>query len=179
MMRFRFVFPLAFAGACLAQIGRPAGAPAGPQALQSFLGLTDQQMTQLRQLQQQRLQAERPTMQQINAKQQELNQLLATSGADPAAVGRLVIEIANLRQSLPQAGQGLQEQAIAVLTPDQKAKLAQLQDAQKLVPAINQAAALGLIERPAPPPGPGAMGPRGVGPAGRGFGLMRGRRQQR
>jgi Spy/CpxP family protein refolding chaperone len=170
-MRFRFALPLAFAGACLAQIGRPAGPPPGPQALQSFLGLTGQQMTQLRQLQQQRVQAERPVMQQINTKQQELNQLLATSGADPAAVGRLVIDIANLRQSLPQAGQGLQEQALAVLTPDQKAKLAQLQDAQKLMPAINQAAALGLIERPAPPPE--------AGPAGRGFGPMRGRGPQR
>jgi Spy/CpxP family protein refolding chaperone len=167
-MRLSFLVPLVFAGVCFAQTSRPAG---GQQALQAFLGLTDQQMTQLRQMRQQQMQAERPAMQQINSKQRELNQLLATPGADPAAVGKLMIEIANLRKSAPQPGRTLQNQALAVLTPEQKTKLTQLQEAQKLIPAINQATMLGLIE---PLERPAGMGPLGFGPEGR-RGRMQGR----
>ena len=54
-----------------------------------------------------------------------------------------------------------QAQALGVLTPDQKAKLAKLDEAEKQLQAIRQAHALGLL---APPDaGPGFRGPMGQG----------------
>lgn len=117
-------------------------------ALQEHLSLTQEQLTQLHQIQRDRMQQMRPAMQQIAETQQALEQELQSAAPDPATVGRLTLELRELRGRMPMSRDALREQALTVLTPDQQAKLDGLSEAMKLQPAAAQAMALNLIEAP-------------------------------
>jgi len=172
-------------------LAAPAILMAQPQApnvndLKTFLGLTDAQVTQLRELRQQERQALRSVVQQVAEKHRALREALQAGSTDATALGQLLVDIQNLRKQIQSTNENFRSQALALLTADQKAKLAQLEAAAKLAPAIRQAAALNLL---APPAGAGfglglgrlglglgpeapAAGMMGVGPAMR---MRRGR----
>ncbi len=152
--------------------------------LKTFLGLTDAQVTQLRDLRQQEREALRTVAQQIAEKRRALGEALQAGSTDATALGQLLVDIQNLRKQIQTTNENFRSQALALLTADQKAKLAQLEAAAKLAPAIRQATALNLLAPPAGPglglglgrfglgvgPGPGAG--MGMGPAMR---MRRGR----
>lgn len=179
------------AGALLAQgpgEGRrfgPAGAGMGPMgmnaqnatALKDFLGLSDAQIQQLKDLRTQEMQSLKPTMQEIATKRKALADLMKTANPDPAQVGQLTVDIKNLHASMQSARTDLAAKSLAVLTPDQQAKLKTLQNAQKLMPAVMQATALGLLTPPEGADCPGCGGPGGRGPAGMGPGGRAGMRR--
>ena len=158
----------ALAASLLAQ--PPAGGP-GPRhmrpnhdQIKAHLNLSDSQVQALEQIQQQQMDAVRPLMQQIGEKHRALNDLMQKGGADPTAVGKLVIEIDAIQKSISQKQSSSADQARNSLTADQKAKLKALDDTRKAMPAIDQATALNLL---APMEGRGTMGgPRGFGPNG-------------
>lgn len=139
--------------------------PAGnADALKQYLGLTDAQVQQLRDLRKQQAESQRPAMEQIRDKQQQLREAVRATNPDAALIGQLTVDIKKLTESMMANRTDLQAKAQALLTPDQKTKMAALEQAQKLMPAAGQATALGLLAPPA-----GAAGKMGMGP---GAGMM-------
>lgn len=103
-----------------------AGPPSGHAGrLQQALGLSDDQMSNIRQLFAQRAADRKQLWQSLHQAQSELRQL-ALNGGDPAAIQAKQAEVAQLlNQSVAMRVESLQ--AIApILTPDQRAKLAQI-----------------------------------------------------
>ena len=93
---------------------------------------------------------------------------LQKGGADAATTGRMVLDIQEMQSSLKKAHGSFNAQAANTLTPEQKAKLATLQGALQLMPAIHQASSFGLLALPQD--GVATMGgryPRGPGGPGR------------
>jgi len=158
---------LLLSGAVLVAQQTSPTTPAGPsfQAIKDFLGLTDQQVQSLLQLRQDEAQAARQLHEQIRTLEQQLQQKIEAGG--PAnEIGNLVLQIANLRNQLRNLHDQYQDKALALLTADQQAKLAQLEEAAQLAPAIAQARALGLLKGPAGFGLGRGFGPAGIGPLG-------------
>jgi len=123
--------------------------------LKAVLELSDAQIQSLGQIEQQKGQAVQPIAQRMQQSQQQLEKLLQGSSPDPAAVGRLIIEISTLGRQVQQVMTGFQQQALNLLQPAQKTKLQALSQVLVLQLAAQQAAALGLLSPPsfAPPTG--------------------------
>jgi len=170
-MKFRLVLITLAATAVFAQ--PPGGyrmhgmsAQGKTTEVQSYLNLTDAQISTLQQLRQSEMAALKPIFQQIGPLRQSLHSQTQSSGADATAVGKLVLSIQNLEQQAAPIRSSFQQQALAVLTADQKTKLAALQGAAALMPAIHEAAGLNLLTPPKGAEGPGGFGPEGM-PHGR------------
>jgi Spy/CpxP family protein refolding chaperone len=130
-------------------------------ALKDTLGLTDTQVQQLRDLRRQRAEAARPTLEQLRANRKALAEAMQAQSPDTARVGQLMVDRKKLRESLRAAGEDYRGKAQALLTPEQKAKLAGLQQAGRRAGAARQAMGLGLLE---PPRGMGRRAPLMSGP---------------
>jgi Spy/CpxP family protein refolding chaperone len=150
---------------------RPTQAPAAGKALQEQLQLTDQQMTQLRDVRKQQMEALRPQLQQLRTEAQKLRDLTQSANPDAAAVGKATLDVKNLREQIRAAREDSDKKARAILTPQQLEKLKDLEAALKLAAAARQAQALGLIDPP--------EGGMGAGPMGAGFGGQRARMGRR
>jgi len=92
---------------------------------------------------------------------QALRDLTQSANPDAAAVGKQTLAVKSLREQIAAARQDWDTKAAAILTPDQTAKLKDLEAALKLMPAARQAQAFGLIAG-----SDGAAG-AGAGPMGR------------
>jgi len=165
-LKTRFLILIATAGCMLAQ--SPDLPPA--DALKAYLNLTDSQVQALQQIQQQDRQANRATIQKMRQTQANLDDLLQKGGADATTTGRMVLDIQEMQSSLKKTRGAFNAQAAGTLTPEQKAKLATLQGAMQLMPAIHEASSFGLL---AAPQGDATMGSRygrrpGPGGPGRG-----------
>lgn len=183
-MKLRFLLaPLFTLAIAFAQ--PPAGGPNGPggpgaprvSALQSYLGLTDTQVTAIRQAQRQAREAQRPLFEKMRTKHQELRTLLAAPNSDAAAIGTLTKELEALRSQLKQGGEGIHAAAVNLLSPDQRTKLQALEAAANLRREIGEAHALHLLTPPeggheagmGAGPGHGPRMGRGKGPMGGAF----------
>ena len=134
-------------------------APPAPAELKAYLGLSDSQVQALQQIQQQEREALRTIHDEMAQKQKTLGDQLQAGGTDASALGRLLLDIQNLRKRIEDAQKTFQDQVSNQLTADQKAKLKALEEAAKLQPVIGQAMGLNLLTPPAPPLG----GPRRPG----------------
>jgi Spy/CpxP family protein refolding chaperone len=143
----------------------PMSAQAKTTEVQSYLNLTDTQISSLQQLRQSEMAALKPIFQQIGPLHQSLRTQEQSSSADATAVGKLVLSIQSLEQQAAPIRSSYQQQALAVLTADQKTKLAALESAAALLPTIYEATALNLLTPPKGSEGPGGvateMMPRG------------------
>lgn len=160
-MKTRFLILIATAGCMLAQ--SPDLPPA--DALKAYLNLTDSQVQALQQIHEQDRHANRATIQKMRQTQANLDDLLQKGGADAATTGRMVLDIQEMQTSLKKTRGSFNAQAANTLTPEQKTKLAALQGALQLMPAIHEAASFGLLALPEEGSG---MGGRGRGPGGPG-----------
>ena len=109
-----------------ADVTTPAGAPSGHVSrFQQALGLTDDQMSSIRQLFAQHAADRKQLSHSLRQSQSELRQLVLTGG-DPAVIQAKQAQVTQLMsQSVAMRVESLQ--AIApILTPDQRAKLAQI-----------------------------------------------------
>ncbi len=149
---------LFFAVALTAFAQLPGGIVNGPmlprpaanyEALKQALALTDAQTQQLENLQKNRQEATQAIYQKISDKQRQLNDALASASPDPAAIGQLEIDMANLRKQIG-VGPSVRDEALAILNDAQKQKLKDLQNAMQLQRAANEAIGLGLISAPPP-----------------------------
>ncbi len=118
--------------------------------LKKYLALTDTQLDQLREIMQDRDRAAQEVYAQIQAKQVELNGLLESGSADVARMGQLTLDIHNLTRQPRAPSDQYRQRAVAVLTPDQRAKVPSLDQALKLAPTAYQAVTLNLLDSPAP-----------------------------
>lgn len=116
--------------------------------IKTYLSLTDQQLTALQEVQRSRQQADEAIYKQINDKQVQLSQLLNANSTDALAIGRLMVEINNLRRQVPTNQGPYRENAVKVLTPPQVAKLPALVQALQLSRPAWEATSLNLIDDP-------------------------------
>ena len=133
----------------------PAPAPAPAQmyaAIKQYLTLSDAQVASLQQIQQNRQRAERAAYDQIRAKQVELDKLLQAGSNDSVTIGRLMVDINNLRRQAPTSTAPYKAQALAILNEVQKQKTAVLQQALELQSTAWQGVSLNLIDTPRPEP---------------------------
>jgi Spy/CpxP family protein refolding chaperone len=135
--------------------GHGMSAPAKTNEVQSYLSLTDAQISSLQQLRTAEAAALKPIYQQSGPLRQSLRTQEQGSSADAAEVGKLVLSIRSLEAQAAPIRASYQQQALAVLSADQKTKLAALQSAAALMPAIHEATALNLLTQPR---GPGSAG---------------------
>jgi hypothetical protein len=132
----------------------------------------------LEQIRRQEAEALRATYEEMRQKHRTLAEQLQGGSTDAAALGRLLLDIQNLRKVIEDTQKKFQAQALNQLTADQKTKLKGLEDAAKLREAIVQATGLNLLLPPAPVPGAGPvgpgmrLGPMGPGPRGPGMGPL-------
>jgi Spy/CpxP family protein refolding chaperone len=122
--------------------------PPAPAALKEALGLSDQQMQQLLDLRKQTAEANRTVVEQIRSKRLELAALMQSANPDPAKAGQLMVDIKKLEDQRKARVEEFRTRALALLTAEQKQKLADLEKALTLAPAARQAAGLGLIAPP-------------------------------
>jgi hypothetical protein len=117
--------------------------------VQQYLGLSDQQVEALRAILVERDKALQEFWKQISDKQIELNQLLQSGSTDYSRIGQLMVEINGIqKQQYPGPKEPYRSQALAVLNPQQKAKLQTLADVLNLNTPAYQAVALDLLDRP-------------------------------
>lgn len=105
------------------------------QVIAEFLQLTPSQVTELGQLLQARQAKLIPLVQAAQALSQQLGNSL-NSGASPAQVGAVVIQIHALQQQAAQAQQAFLTQFTAILTADQLQRLQAVQIAAQLQPIL-------------------------------------------
>lgn len=105
------------------------------QVVAAFLQLTPSQVTELEQLLQARQAKLVPLAQTVQTLTQQLGNRL-NSGANPAQVGAVIIQIHALHQQMAQAQQAFLAQFIAILTAEQLQKLQAVQVAAKLQPIL-------------------------------------------
>lgn len=142
-----------------------------PKALIDFLGLSQDQISRLHTLNRDFARDAAPNREQARQKFRALRETMQANNPDPAAVGRAFLEAQQLRKQTEQSMSTARQNALNVLTAEQRAKLAELENAMKLRPAIGEAMAFHLL---APSEGgfgfegaPGFM-PFGRGPGGPG-----------
>ncbi|PYM18427.1 MAG: hypothetical protein DMD81_05910 [Candidatus Rokuibacteriota bacterium] len=130
MRRFILIVPLALGLLTTGSVAgwandaqRPARAD-GQQRFQQWLGLTDDQAAQLKELRAKNADAWRQVGTALRQAQQDLRQA-ALNGADPATIQAKEADVTKYQaQMLDLRVKGLQDMA-TVLTPEQKQKLAQ------------------------------------------------------
>ena len=118
----------------------------GHKSLQNHLSLSDEQMQQFESLRRDQFERMRPVIEQMGEKQRALDEALKAASPDPALVGRLTIELQQLRQAMPDAREALREQALAILSTGQRAQLDNLRDALQLHATATQAVSLNLLD---------------------------------
>lgn len=142
-------------------IGGPAP---GIEALKKALELTDQQIQHLTQLRREEAGVLQPLRRQVQEKTQALKEAMAAPNPDPSLVGSLTLELRNLRQQIQETNKIYHEKALAVLTPEQRAKVENMTAASRRLaqmgPALRAATALNLIPPPPPAQAPAAAGAR-------------------
>lgn len=116
--------------------------------LRTYLTLTESQITSLQQIQERKRTAESAIYTQMSERQRQLDALLRDGSNDVATIGRLMVEINNLRKQLPLPSDQYRASALAVLTDAQKAKLPALTEALKVMQPANEAVFYNLVDSP-------------------------------
>jgi len=161
---------------------RPNG-PAMPMqppdfsALKTYLNLSDVQLQKLMLAREQAAtQADekvKSLMPQIRDQRIALQGLLDTGTNDPAAVGKMMLELHALEKQVQQAGEAARNSQLSVLTAEQRTKFKAIEEAAALPTATRDAMRLGLVPSPRNAPGLDMPeremprqdgGPRGPGP---------------
>lgn len=161
----QLVLTAALAAAAFAQPPhRMGGRPGETKALAEYLGLSDDQVTRLRNINRDAMKQAQPSRDQMREKARALRQAMDAANPDPAAVGRATIEMQQLRKTERESMNQVRQESLNVLTTEQRTKLAALENARKLQPAIGEAMMLHLLAPPDGAEGPGF----GFAPFGRG-----------
>ena len=156
-MNLAKVIPILAATVLLAQTpqrplaGQGAQAGRAKEALKTALGLSDQQIEQLTALRKEERQALQPVRQEVQQAQKALRDAMAAS-TDPAAIGKLTLQLRGLRQQVQQTNQTYRDRALGLLDDAQRTKVQNFQQAMqrrgRIRPAIAAARLLNLLEIP-------------------------------
>jgi Spy/CpxP family protein refolding chaperone len=168
-MKSKLILTLAFAaGAAFAQSGPPA-----PKldAVKTYLGLTDAQVTSIEAIRTSNRSAREAIFTQMRTDQKALRTALQGGNSDASTLGGYLTDIEAQKKKLTDLNASERAQALAILTDAQKVKVAALQAAAELQPTIHQASFLGLLTPPANGGDMMPFGRHGGGPGGP-LGLM-------
>jgi hypothetical protein len=135
----------------LAQSAAIVRPPSAYNELKTFLGLSDTQLNSLFSIQDSRNQALQSIYTQINDKYTQLYSLLNAGTGTATQLGQLLLDIGVLQKQVS-SDSAYRTQALAVLTPDQKTKLATLVQAMQLQTAVWQGVDLLLLDGSNPIP---------------------------
>jgi len=142
--------------ALAAQAVPPNGPPGGPWPdAQAFLGLSYEQMLQLRRLQSALPDELAPLVENQRKIQRAIEQEMQSDAPDPTALGNLMLRSREAARQVEELRAGMRRRAVEALTPEQQAKLEQLRVARSLELAAHQAINLNLIGENERPRGPG------------------------
>lgn len=142
--------------------GRPGGGAFGTDQIKAYLGLSDQQLQDLANVQTALRETAAPLVQQIREKVKALSEALHQDPVDSALVSQLKADLAALRDQESALRAQYRVHAQNVLSAEQKSKLEALQQVLQLMTAAREATGLNLLDAPeGPPPGPPGFG---VGP---------------
>lgn len=119
-----------------------------PLSLREYLNLSDRQVKQLEVLQAQRRDQARASIENLEQKQKALRTRLASNAMAPLSVGAAVLQLELAKTRAEVTTSGLTQEALAYLTPEQRAKLRDLEQFRRLQPVIREAAAKFLIAPP-------------------------------
>jgi hypothetical protein len=126
--------------------------------LRTYLSLTDAQANEMRRAGEQaarQVEEKAKTVQpQIREKRAALDAAMA-KGNDPAAVGKLMLEIRALEKQVGDAQRAGREAFVSSLTPEQKARFKAIEDAALLPIAAREAVRMGLVPGATPRMQPG------------------------
>jgi Spy/CpxP family protein refolding chaperone len=157
-MNLAKVIPILAATVLLAQTPQQPAARQGAQAgrareaLKTALSLSDQQIGQLTALRKEERQALQPVRQEMQQAQKALRDAMAAGTPDPAAIGKLTLQLRGIRQQVQQTNQTYRDRALGLLDDAQKTKVQNLQQAmrrlERIRPAIAGARLLNLLEPP-------------------------------
>lgn len=140
------------AGMAFAQQGPnapdPNRLPDEPRALKAYLGLTDDQLMQMRkagevahQSANEKVRAMQP---QLEQKRMAIQQLLGGKNPDPTMLGKAVLELRAVEKQIGEIHDGARQGALTVLTPEQRTKFKSIEDAALLPEATRDAIRMGL-----------------------------------
>ena len=105
------------------------GGPGGPpiEMIAEHLGLTDEQKAQWKAIHEKARETGEPLMKATGEAKGAFDQALEAENADPAAVGQAAITMRNAHRKLEAHHQAMFESVKAILTPEQLAKLEEMQ----------------------------------------------------
>lgn len=146
---------LALASAALAQAPPPPpGGPAGPPpevVVKEYFGLTEEQAAGFDALLEARRQAIQAILPQLDAAEKALGEALGAPSPDPAQLGDLLLVAHGFREQIHQAEDAMVVGFNALLTAEQRAKVAEVLALMKAMPALDAMHRLRLL--PPPPEG--------------------------
>ncbi len=136
-------------------------------ALKNYLGLTDTQLSQIRkgheEAARQAGEKAKAAGPQMEEKRKALEALMSKPNADPAAVGKAMLEMQAAQKQAHGPQEAVRKSFLDVLTPEQKTKFKAIQEGALLPAATQEAMRLGLVPGAPNRPGPGGMGMMGRG----------------
>ena len=146
--------------------------------LVEHLGLTEQQVADLRANQQTLREASRDLIRQIGEKSRLLREEMGQESPNAAIVGQLTVEIHDLRSEMKTLRDESRAASLLLLDESQQQRLAQLQQALSLMGVAQQAVGMNLLAGPGGP-SRGFGGRRGPGGDGSGTVFLGGGRGRR
>ena len=116
--------------------------------VQEYLDLTSEQQQKLEALSAKLRERAHASMQDLESKQKALRMRLASDDMDALAAGKALIDLEVAKHQTERISDSLRNQAMTVLSPEQREKLQALGQAEKLHPVARQAMGLFLLAPP-------------------------------
>lgn len=129
-----------------------------PEALVAYLNLNETQVAALQENNQAMREAIRSIMESARDGRDGVREELKQDNPNPAIVGQALVDAKETREAISAKRAEFSVKALAILTADQQASLAALQQALELAPTARQAIGANLLEAPEGEMGPGRHG---------------------
>jgi len=133
-----------------------------PDALAAYLNLSDTQLAALQENNKAMREAVRAIMESARGERDGVREELKQDNPNPTIVGQALVDAKETREAIRAKSAEFRANALAILTADQRASLAALQQSLELAPTARQAIGANLLEAPEGEMGPGGPG----GPSG-------------
>lgn len=129
-----------------------------PEALIAYLHLSETQVAALQENNQAMREAIRAIMESAREGREDVREELKQDNPNPTIVGQALVDAKETREAVRAKREEFRTKALAILTADQQASLAALQQALELAPTARQAVGANLLEGPEGEMGPGRRG---------------------
>lgn len=156
----------AFAVALFAQGPEGRHGRQTPDALIAYLNLSESQVAALQENNEEMRKAVRTIMESARSERDGVREELKQDNPNPTIVGQALVDAKETREAIRAKNAQFRAKALAILTADQQASLAALQQVLDLAPTARQAIGANLLESPEGQMGPGRPFAGRGGPSG-------------